>query len=85
MIQKNDVFNLLISPIAGIAIMLLFLSLLALILAFPVMFLWNYFLVPAVSILYPINYLQAWGLYMLSSVLFRTRASFNTTNKKETV
>lgn len=51
----------------------LFISLfLALFMALPVMWLWNACLVPAVSGVAEISWLQALGLYILCSMLFKT-------------
>ena len=41
------------------------------ILSFPIMWLWNLCLVPAVPILIEINWLQAWGIYVLFGILFK--------------
>lgn len=40
--------------------------------AFPVMWLWNGCLVPAVPAVVNIGWLQAWGIMILSSLLFKT-------------
>ena len=39
--------------------------------SFPVYLCWNYFLVPAVTIVKPVTWLQAWGIFFLSGMLFR--------------
>lgn len=44
---------------------------LGLVLAFPVMLLWNSCLLPAVSGLSEITLLQAWGIMILSGFLFK--------------
>lgn len=49
--------------------------LLGLLLSFPVMLLWNYCLVPAVVGINEIGWLQAWGIMLLSSLLFKTLVS----------
>lgn len=52
--------------------LLVFAILVGLIVAGPVMLLWNYCLVDAVSGVKEITFLQAWGLYVLSNFLFKT-------------
>jgi len=44
-------------------------------LSFPVMLLWNYCFVPAVNGVNEIGWLQAWGLMILCSFLFKTTVS----------
>ena len=56
---------------AGILLMVV----LGLLLSLPVMWLWNGCLVPAVSGLNEIGWLQAWGILVLSGLLFKTQAS----------
>jgi hypothetical protein len=43
--------------------------------AFPIMWLWNYALVPAIDGVNSINVLQALCLMFLSSILFKTKVS----------
>lgn len=50
-----------------------------LLLSLPVMLLWNYCLVPAVSGLGEIGWLQAWGILILANFLFKS----HTTVKKD--
>ena len=45
---------------------------LSLIFAFPVMLLWNFFFVGAISGVNEITWLQTWGLMILFDVLFKT-------------
>lgn len=45
------------------------------IISWPVMFLWNECLVGAISGVNPIGWLQAWGLLILSGMLFKTSVS----------
>ena len=45
--------------------------------AFPIMWLWNYALVPAIDGVNNINVLQALCLMFLSSILFKTRVNNN--------
>lgn len=49
---------------------------LGLLFAFPVMWLWNGCLVPAVPAVANIGWLQAWGIMILTSMLFKT-TSYN--------
>ena len=51
---------------------------LGLLLSFPLMLLWNACLVPAVSGLSEITWMQAWGILIASNILFK-----NTTYKKD--
>ncbi len=52
---------------AGFALMVIF----GLLLSLPVMLLWNAALVPAIPGLVEIGWLQAWGIMMLCSFLFK--------------
>lgn len=45
-----------------------------LIISLPVMLLWNWCLVPAVPLLDEIGWLQAWGIYLLFALLFKSSA-----------
>ncbi len=56
---------------AGFALMVIF----GLLLSLPVMLLWNAALVPAIPGLVEIGWLQAWGIMMLCSFLFKPVAS----------
>lgn len=48
---------------------------LGLLLSFPVMLLWNGCLVPAVSGLSEITWLQAWGILIVCNILFKSSSS----------
>ena len=61
-------FEILIAVIGGVA----FLVCLSLLLSLPVYFLWNGCLVGAVDGVKEVTWLQAWGLMILSSFLFKT-------------
>lgn len=61
--------------IAGLAIIVFF----GLLVSLPVMWLWNIALVPAIPGLAEIGWLQAWGILVLSGLLF---ARPNTNAKK---
>jgi hypothetical protein len=54
---------------------ILALVLVSLLLAWPVMMLWNGCLVPAVEGVQKIEWLQAWGIQFLFGILFKTRIS----------
>ena len=43
-----------------------------LVLAYPIMLLWNGCLVPAVSNVHDITWMQAWGLMVLVGILFKS-------------
>lgn len=47
--------------------------------SFPMMLLWNGCLVPAVTVLQPVTWLQMWGITVVCSMLFK--ASITTTPK----
>lgn len=43
--------------------------------SYPVMLLWNGCLVPAVTVLQPVTWLQAWGIVVVCSFLFKSNVS----------
>ena len=59
---------------AGIGILLIAVAL-GLLLAYPVMLLWNGCLIPAVTGLHEISWMQAWGINILCGILFRSKSS----------
>lgn len=61
--------------IGTIVLAFLLVALIGLIVSYPVMLLWNYCLVPAVTGLNQIGWLQAWGLLILSGLLIKTSHS----------
>ncbi len=63
--------EILIAVIGGVA----FLVSLSLLLSLPVYFLWNGCLVGAIDGVKEVTWLQAWGLMILSSFLFKTTVS----------
>lgn len=66
------------SHIIGMAVVgMLLIVALGLILSLPVMLLWNACLVPAVSGLNEIGWLQAWGILILSGFLFKSHLTTN--------
>lgn len=44
---------------------------LSVVLSLPVMLLWNFVLIEVIPGILPVTWLQAWGLYILSSLLFK--------------
>lgn len=52
-----------------------------LIFSLPVMWLWNWALVPALPVVKPIGWLQAWGLLVLSSLLFKNTSNSSNDTK----
>lgn len=46
-----------------------------LLISLPIMLLWNWCAVPAVSGLSELGWLQAWGIYVLSNMLFKSSVS----------
>jgi len=59
----------------AVAGLLVFIVLFGLLMSLPVMWLWNGCLVPAVSGVHEISWLQAWGLSLLCSLLFKDTSS----------
>lgn len=57
----------------GVVLGIMVIIIVSLLLAFPAMWLWNWALVPAVSILNPITSVwKMWGIMILSSWLFKS-------------
>ena len=67
-----------ITIVGATVIILAIVVVLGLLLSFPLMLLWNACLVPAVSGLSEITWLQAWGILIASNLLFK-----NTSYKKD--
>lgn len=59
----------------AVAGLLVFIVLFGLLMSLPVMWLWNGCLVPAVSGVHEIGWLQAWGISLLCSLLFKDTSS----------
>lgn len=57
---------------------ILLITALSFIISLPVMWLWNATLVPAVSSVSEISWLQAWGISVLCGLLFKSYSSTNT-------
>ena len=64
-----------INAITLIAASLMVWVVISLVLAFPVMLLWNGCFVGAISGVNEVTWLQTWGLMILFSVLFKTKIS----------
>jgi hypothetical protein len=61
------------AKLAGIfVIWVLLVVVVGLVLSLPVMWLWNWALVPAMPVLREIGWLQAWGIMILSGLLFKS-------------
>lgn len=67
-----------ITIVGATVIILAIVVVLGLLLSFPLMLLWNACLVPAVSGLSEITWMQAWGILIASNILFK-----NTSYKKD--
>lgn len=65
MIKFYDVLGL-------ILVAIVFAVVFSLIFSLPIMWLWNGCLVPAVTVVHEIGWLQAWGLSFLFSMLFKS-------------
>jgi len=55
-----------------VGVILLFAILFGLVLAYPLMLLWNYCLVPAIPAIQEVGWAQMWGIQILISVLFKS-------------
>ena len=61
------------AKLAGIfVIWVLLVVVVGLVFSLPVMWLWNWALVPAMPVLREIGWLQAWGIMILSGLLFKS-------------
>lgn len=72
-----NVKSLLQLQIVGVAMLLAVIVAVAFgaLMALPVMWLWNYAAVGNIAGLSEINYLHAWGLYILCNILFKSTSS----------
>ena len=61
--------------ISFICLLLFVACVLGLLLAYPTMLLWNGCLVPAISVLSEITWLQAWGINIIMSIWFKASLS----------
>lgn len=64
-----------LKAVGGIVSIVVLIVVLGLIMAWPVMMLWNGCLVDAVSGVKEIGWLQAWGILVLCGMLFKTSVS----------
>lgn len=62
----------LIVGVGATVVILLIIVALGLLLSFPLMLLWNYCLVPAVSGLSEVTWLQAWGIMVACNIMFKS-------------
>jgi len=67
--------NSISDAVATIIVALVLIVVIGLVLAFPVMWLWNACLIPAVSGVHEIGWIQAWGLLVLCGILFKNSTS----------
>ena len=63
------------------ALILLGAIVMGIILAWPIQWLWNHALVGAVNGVNPIGFWQAYGIFLLSNLVFRSSATFNSKDK----
>lgn len=61
--------------IGTVVLAMLIVALIGLIISYPVMLLWNYCLVPAITGVNQITWLQSWGLLILANLLIKTSNS----------
>jgi hypothetical protein len=69
--EKVMTYILMALGIVGLVLLLSFL------LSWPVYMLWNGCLVPAVTGLHEVSWLQAWGITVVCNILFKTSVSNN--------
>lgn len=63
------------------ALILLGAIVMGIILAWPIQWLWNHTLVGSVNGVNPIGFWQAYGIFLLSNLVFRSSATFNSKDK----
>lgn len=64
-----------VSAIGAVIVGVLVILIIGALMAFPVMWLWNLCLIPAVSGVHEITWMQAWGLLVLCGILFKNSTS----------
>lgn len=69
------------SVFALMALILLGAVVMGIILAWPIQWLWNNALVGSINGINPIGFWQAYGIFLLSSIIFRSSVNTNTKNK----
>lgn len=70
-----------ISKVVGIALMsIVAVVMLGLLISYPMMLLWNDCLVAAIPGIRTIGWLQAWGIMILSGLLFKSSSSSSSSN-----
>jgi hypothetical protein len=67
-----------VKSVGAVVVLILAVVVIGMIMAWPVMILWNLCLVPAVQGLQVIGWLQAWGILVVCGILFK---STNISNK----
>lgn len=67
--------NAFVTVMGAVVGFVLLVVVLGLIFALPVMWLWNACLVPAVTGVHEIGWIQAWGISILCSLLFKSSSS----------
>lgn len=67
----EKIFNIL----TGVAVLILVIFLVGLIVSYPFMLLWNYCLVPAITVLSEVTWLQAYGILIACAFMFKTSVS----------
>ena len=66
---------------ALVALILLGTIVMGMILAWPIQWLWNHALVGAANGVNPIGFWQAYGIFVLSNLVFRSSSNFNSKDK----
>lgn len=64
-----------VSAIGAVIVGVLVILIIGALMAFPVMWLWNLCLIPTVSGVHEITWMQAWGLLVLCGILFKNSTS----------
>lgn len=64
--MKNELFIVKVISLVGVAFILSFLM------SYPLMILWNECLVPAVTVIHPVEWIQMWGITFLIQSLCKT-------------
>ena len=73
-IKENKMTNFL-TGIGALVVALFVIVIFGLLVSLPIMWIWNLCLVPALTVVKPIGWLQAWGIMVLCSTLFKTTVS----------
>jgi len=73
-LKKKLTAEVVVLWVANCVVMFLFKSAVALVAAIPVLLLWNW-LIPNILGMSAISFVQAWGLFLLASVLFKSNSA----------